>query len=307
MGPQKRGDAPPAYDLAVNENGEWEVGNHRRDPSLVRRLKRLVWRWAHPEGMPTRCRFCRCEMRLARRCSEGSEHWDLNIPAPRGFALQFCPRCAHWRFWASEDQCMDLPMRALAVGVRTRFAADIPIGCHAELAQALTRRADQWGAIRPAVLEHFVGEVFRRNYGPCEVTHVGRSGDNGKDLVFVRSDGERWLIQVKGHRDASAVEPVGTVRSLVGTLVYEGEIRGIVVTTADAYSAPAYEAVHRYHERGYRIRLFDRELLRELIGPLVPQRPWETLFDRPAFRSLRDEVRVGAEAGIIPDQTGLFD
>lgn len=313
--PQRSGDlrvqehdgAPRLYDLAVNEGEGWEVGNGRPEPALVNRLKHLVWRWSHPDGMPTRCRFCGCEMRLARRCSVGSEHWELNIPAPRGIALQFCPRCAHWRFWTVQETCMDLPMRALAVGVRTRFSGDIPIGCHTELAQTLIRQVNQWGAIRPKVLEHFVAEVFRRNYAPCEVTHVGRSGDNGKDLVLVRSDGECWLIQVKGHRDARKAEPVGTIRSLVGTLVDERQTRGIVVTTADAFSPRAYEAVHRYDEVGYRIRLFDRGILRELIGPLVPRRPWESLFDHPDFKALHAEVRSVAEAGIIPDQTGLFD
>jgi hypothetical protein len=200
---------------------------------------------------------------------------------------------------------MDYPRSTLAIGAQARFSASIPAGCYAELAQCLTRRPDQWNHVDPAALEHLVAEIFRQNFAPCDVEHVGRSSDGGKDIVYVSAESERWLIQVKGHRNPSRAEPVTTIRLLVGTLVHDNVPRGIVVTTSNAFSRDAYEAVRQYDARGYRIRLIDRGLLRELIGPLVPRRPWEALLGRPDFRQLGNEILPHSEAVLVPDQLEL--
>lgn len=295
------------YDLAVNEGEGWLLGGIAPPAKLNQRLARIASRWSIPLGALPTCRFCGCRMRVAQERAEAVSVPELGVPCVRGYTLQCCPRCAHWKFWAVEEQCMDHPRCVLAVGLEARFSSKIPPGCDVELAKALTRRPAEWSRVNSRALEQLVAEVFRRNFAPCEVQHVGRSGDGGKDVVYIAGGTEKWLIQVKGHRNPLKPEPVTTIRSLVGTLVDEGVPRGIVVTTADAFSRDAYAAVRRYDARGYRIRLFDQGLLRELIGPLVPRRPWEALFRVPDFMRLGEDVRGHAERALLPNQLGLFE
>jgi hypothetical protein len=299
---------PLFFDVAVNEGEGWEISGRKASRKLTRRLTSASVRALVRPKELLRCRFCRSVLRLGIECTERDyEVPELGLPMVRGYSLRFCARCAHWRFWSVEDRCMDYPRSICAVSVQTRFASDVPPGCIPELAQCLIRYPAQWNQLNPRTLEHLVAEVFRCNFAPCEVTHVGRTADGGVDVVFVQGNECRWLIQVKGRQDPAASESVRTIRELVGTLVDKGVPRGIVVSTANAFSKPAQAAVRRYDERGFLIRLFDRGLLQQLIGPLVPSRPWETLFASPEFEHLGNQLRCQIEASLVPDQLSLYD
>ena len=90
--------------------------------------------------------------------------------------------------------------------------------------------------------EHLIRELFAQEFesggGEVKVTHASRDG--GVDAVAFDPDpirGGKIVIQAK--RYANTVE-VSAVRDLFGTVMNEGAMKGILVTTAD-YGPDAYE------------------------------------------------------------------
>ncbi len=90
--------------------------------------------------------------------------------------------------------------------------------------------------------EHLIRElfekVFKKNGGEVKVTRASRDG--GVDAVAFDPDpikGGKIVIQAKRYTNTVGVS---AVRDLYGTVVNEGAIKGILVTTAD-YGSDAYE------------------------------------------------------------------
>jgi hypothetical protein len=104
--------------------------------------------------------------------------------------------------------------------------------------------------------------------------HVGKPGDLGIDVVFVEANGNKWLIQVKRRESPNGPEGFETLQKLLGTLVLEGEVRGVVASNASHFSYQAKREAKRASTRGYTIELLDRGKLSRMLGPLLPDRPW---------------------------------
>lgn len=90
--------------------------------------------------------------------------------------------------------------------------------------------------------EHLIREVFEKEFaqdgGEVKVTRASR--DAGVDAVVFYPDplrGGKIVIQAKRYTNTV---PVSAVRDLYGTVVNEGAIKGILVSTAD-YGPDAYE------------------------------------------------------------------
>jgi hypothetical protein len=81
------------------------------------------------------------------------------------------------------------------------------------------------------------------------------------DVLFVDA-GVKCLIQVKRREDPAFAEGVAGIRNLLGTMILEDALRGIIVSTADHFTYCAYDAVGRANERGMQIDLVDRGKLR---------------------------------------------
>lgn len=90
--------------------------------------------------------------------------------------------------------------------------------------------------------EHLIRELFEREFavngGEVKVTRASRDG--GVDAVIFDPDpirGGKYVVQAKRY---TANVPVSAVRDLYGTVVNEGAVKGILVTTAfygpDSYS-----------------------------------------------------------------------
>lgn len=219
-----------------------------------------------------------------------------------GFGLEVCPWCAHWSFWSGNYVCMDPPLYVAATSVAARFSPDLPEGCLDELARALRQHPNRWHAVTPTALERFVAAVFRANYGPCEVRHVGGSGDGGVDVLLLTGSSLRVPIQVKRRGSSTAHEPVSTIREFLGAMLLQGARIGIVVSTATGFTQPARDAVEESRRWGYIIQLVDRGALDDMLGPLVPNRPWAELLAHPELEVAVREVLPRIEEALQPDQ-----
>ena len=90
--------------------------------------------------------------------------------------------------------------------------------------------------------EHLIRELFEKEFSKpgCEVRVTQASRDGGVDSVVLDSDpihGGKTVIQAKRYTNTVGV---AAVRELYGTVLNEGAMKGILVTTAD-YGPDAYE------------------------------------------------------------------
>lgn len=220
------------------------------------------------------CPMCGHALRCAHKIED-----DGDGVLQRELQVLSCDQCAYWFYWNCENVgaslygCPYATKTTSRLPCLRRFSNKLPIGCSTELAQALRRSPSQWHDIDPRQFERLVADVFRANYANAEVIHVGRPADGGVDIFLVDS-GEEWLIQVKRRENPQASEGVGTLRSLLGTLVLEGASRGMIVSTADHFSYQAVKARDRAEKIGYKVLLHDRGILNRMLDGLLPDRPW---------------------------------
>ncbi len=118
--------------------------------------------------------------------------------------------------------------------------------------------------------EHLVRELFGRVFSKdgCEVRVTQASRDGGVDAVAFDPDpirGGKFVIQAKRYNN---VVPVSACRDLYGTMINEGAVKGILVTTShygnDARSfvkdkpitlIDGSNLVHMFSEYGYNFRI----------------------------------------------------
>lgn len=90
--------------------------------------------------------------------------------------------------------------------------------------------------------EHLIREIFEKEYANngSEIRITQASRDGGVDAVMFDPDpirGGKYVIQAKRYTN---VVGVSAVRDLYGTLINEGAVKGILITTAN-YGADSYE------------------------------------------------------------------
>jgi hypothetical protein len=151
---------------------------------------------------------------------DGCRWWNvLDLSASRGFG---------WK----EASFIEGVARAFRVD-----ALDPPI---ADLRRYLAVHPNDAAHVNPTAFERLIGDCLASEYEPCEVEHVGRSGDGGIDLKLITSSKETYLVQVKRRTDLDSTEGVDVVRSLNGVLFREGATKGIVVSSAKKFSEAAW-------------------------------------------------------------------
>jgi hypothetical protein len=221
------------------------------------------------------CPYCGRDLRRSYH-SWGDVPEGLNC---REWTLIHCPGCAFWQFFGKHGLLNDFPSRVYweaHIAKARSFTVSLPAGCEHELAQALRRNPSHWALLDPRRLETYVAEILRANYAPCDVTHLGRPGDGGVDILFIDSEMQQWVVQVK-RRARRSSEPVDTLRNLLGVMYADGRLRGIVVSTADHFTYRSYELQRKVAQKGCIIELVDRGKLDLMLSPLIPRRPWAGL------------------------------
>ena len=243
-----------------------------------------IYRWIEGELLSIReCPFCSHQLLTG----ESEMYKDIIVGEVSQVShLWSCPNCAYWHWYNRQmvdyfnddgDFTETLYSKACISKIRD-FDLTLPEGCEEELAVALKRNKEIWHTIEPYRFERFIGSIFRANFGDCEVLHVGKSDDGGVDLIFIDSQKDQWLIQVKRRESSTSSEGVSTVRNLLGALFLNDCLRGILVSTADHFTFRAYQAVARAKELGRTVQLLDRGKLRRMLNPLIPDRPWRDVI-----------------------------
>lgn len=200
-------------------------------------------------------------------------------------SLKYCRNCRNWVWncydWVSHDiahlsdGCPPGPLEATAWSKIADFNQSLPNGISSEIAQAFRQDSKRWHMVSPSYLEHFLADAFRSTGNYCEVKHIGRPGDGGVDIVLIDAENRKWLVSVKRRETETKVEPVSTLRDILGAMVLEGSSHAIIATTAGRFSVPARTNTVRALQKGMKITLMDKSSLNQLIGSILPEDSWE--------------------------------
>lgn len=209
---------------------------------------------------------------------------DLRL-RDRGFVWRYetkeCTSCGWWcvsyrleeRFFAWDE--LDY---FHAYAVMRRFdplALDTPLS----LARGyLARNPHKLARFDPFHFEALMVDCLRDYFGDGEVHRIGGHNDRGIDIKVVEAGEQTLLVQVKRRGDFSRREGVEAVRSLHGVMLREGVPRGMLITTARAYTREAKREVKDAQEsvQGYSMELMSYRDVVDLLGepPAVGRSPW---------------------------------
>lgn len=163
----------------------------------------------------------------------------------------------------------------------TVSALDIPIRA---LRSFLAQHPSHMAHVDPNVFEKLMADCLRDLYDPCEVIHVGGTDDGGIDLKLILADSSCYLVQVKRRSKLHLSEGVSVVRSLNGVLFKEGVPRGMVITTARAFTARAVEStvIKTPTVVPYDMKLLAFNEVKSMLQlePVLPYEPWKKFSSR---------------------------
>ncbi len=253
------------------------------------------------------CPYCRTILRMREyNLDEDGDYGGGDFSGwwvPDIASLRSCIFCGYWQ-WYSLFEYRGGHGRA-GMSVLSEFDPKVPLGVETELAQHLRRNEELWTALTPVGMERLVAAIFKANHSDAEVIHVGRPGDKGVDVIFIESDGKKWLIQVKRREKLRTVEGFDTYLKLLGAVANQGELRGIAVSNASHFSVQSRREAARQPNYGRTIELIDRGKLNRMLNPLIPRMPWMSFLEQIA----PDELRNIFERDLPqndPDQLDLF-
>lgn len=221
------------------------------------------------------CPFCFLPL---RECIKGDGDPEGITTNKVVVGVKACYNCAYWQSWVVEpDQtvygCPTERIESRIFKLR-EFDTDYPDEFVTEIAHHMRCNPKFWHEIEPTRLEKFVAAVMKVKYGRCNVRHVGRPDDGGIDVLVTSVDGRTWPIQVKRREHAKSTESVSTIRNFLGTMFLQDFGYGVVVSTADHFSARAFDAVENAATKGKIVKLVDKHALDGLIEMVLPDQPW---------------------------------
>lgn len=196
-----------------------------------------------------------------------------------------CPQCGWWEhsYTFSSDDIGD-GLRAnsseLTQAILRIYDDDdksVPIDI---LNKYIAQNPEKIYGIHDKKMEELVASVFK-DFMDCDINIVGKSHDGGKDLILVNGD-KQTFVQVKRRTQASKVEPVSSIRDLIGASVIGDADACVFVTTADHFSKPAKDAAQKVVEKKI-LNSFDLIDYRRFVDILKLQREnypkeWEQLL-----------------------------
>ena len=212
------------------------------------------------------CVYCGKALSLTRHIDASTLH------------LQTCANCGWWALTkiAREVEANYVIQR---YGVAKFFAIDDLNAPLDSLRQFLKDHPDHVAHVNPHRFELLMAECLKDYFGPCEVIHTGRSGDGGVDIKLVCTDGDTYLVQVKRRTHLDRPEGVRVIRELNGVLFREGQAKGMIITTAERFSAHADQEtrIKTPLQGAYEMRLlvFDDIVSMLRLPRRSPYEPWK--------------------------------
>lgn len=209
-------------------------------------------------------------------------------------ARALCADCGYWMVIEMPDlggwhRLRPTPSTVGIVREYTVDALDAPLH---DLQRFLRKHPEHLAHVNPTVFEELVAACLRAVFQPCDVIRVGRTGDGGIDLLFIKPNMGHYLVEVKRRGNIERKEGVAVVRSLNGVLFREGAAKGMVVTTATAFTRAA-EGETQVQTGGneYEMRLFG---FPDIVSWLEldftePYEPWSSVNHKWSFSELIDE------------------
>ena len=215
------------------------------------------------------CVFCKTRLKFVK-----SEKLEAAEPLALEPSLWRCPSCGFWTVSHGIGSTYGGYWRCCAgkLAEYPETASNVPLS---ELAHFLRLHPERIHDISPTALEKLIAECFRSTDDYADVVHVGRPDDGGIDVLLVTQERQKVLVQVK-RRASEKVESVSTIRNLLGAMVPEGALQGIVVSTADHFSYRAETFVQSLATTGtaYRIELRDLGRVRLMVEDIPDPKPW---------------------------------
>ena len=246
-------------------------------------------------GTQQQCPYCAAVLRFGE--------WSYNPPGPNSYLdLKWygvqCLTCAWWLIqnWEKEDNDIsgmfhdDLTTYEGIIGKFDPSIWSKPLG---SVEEELSEYRKALSDLNPKEVEVLVGQLLSQ-YFNCDVRHVGRSRDQGIDLIVVKSDSS-IAVQVK-HRSLSGAkgsESVIPVREFVGAMVGGDFDAGIFVTTHKIFSSPAKEYAINVTRNWAPLNLVTARELQEFMGT-VKSNQWEE-FESIWKRAEVDRWETGRE------------
>jgi hypothetical protein len=238
----------------------------------------------------TSCPYCSNRLQLSEVYKGGGQEWK------RADTWE-CPACRWWLYCFSKNKFYPFEFfrNEFYEGVVYAFdheKGDPPL---LELRHKIAQEKIDLRDLTPRQMELLVGSVFR-DYLGAKVQHIGGPGDDGIDLL-VSEEPPHVAIQVKRRENAKPSESVSTVRDLIGSIVLADIPKGVIVSTAQAFSEPAKKAAAspRLARLGIELSLYAYDRLREIINATAPQpHPW---LQVPHIRGLHKLWGLAAAEG----------
>ncbi len=153
--------------------------------------------------------------------------------------ISLCQHCGWWREKESQAMGQDSCQINIKFGEAKYYhtdSIDVPIE---DLRNHLKKHPNNLANINPYKFEHLMADVLKSYYPESEIIHLGGRGDGGIDIKLIMTQNESYLVQVKRRSNITKNEGIQVVRELNGVLFREGESKGMIITTANDFTAGA--------------------------------------------------------------------
>lgn len=222
------------------------------------------------------CSCCRGEM-LIVHCMT---HKDEVTPTTFYWA---CDGCGFFKFAMSNQV---LAGRDIDLPFIKEFDSRNEVPSLSQLSVVINQNRDRLYTMDPTRFEVFVGSILRDFY-QCEVHHVGRSGDDGIDLIVIVGENP-LMVQVKRRTKSHSTEGIEVVKLLFASVFGQGGNSAMVVTTASRFSRPSHTwiANPQLRDLKFQMQLVDVNSLMSMINAVRSNGsplPWETHWDSHKF------------------------
>jgi predicted RNA-binding Zn-ribbon protein involved in translation (DUF1610 family) len=202
-----------------------------------------------------------------------------------------CPVCGWWklaridRSGSSGSVVAEIFVAVGQVKVFDIGALDVPLQ---DLHRFLAKRPDYIANVHSTMFEKLMCDCLRATYQGAEVEHIGTTSDGGIDIKLVTTTNDTYLIQVKRRLNPGKKEGIRVVRELNGVLFREGQAKGMVITTAKAFTRGAVREAHIKTRTStpYEIKLLSHRDVISMLRLSLPEpyAPWQNLLADPTLK-----------------------